>query len=184
MFLNFVMQETTRHPAFAFCYNARMKKDQAASGHRLYTLWNTLKDKPLGKWLFNRIIAWKIPYTGTIKAEVQKLEPGTSEVLLKPRKRNYNHLQSIHAIALSNLGELASGLAMTVGLPASVRGIVTRIDTEYVKKARGRLLAVADIDIPTVVAEKLQHTIQASIEDETGDQVAVVKVTWLLSPVH
>ena len=161
-----------------------MKKDQASGGQKIYALWNTLENKPLGKWLFNRLIAWNIPYTGTIKAEVGQLEPGHCEVLMRHRRKNTNHLQSIHAIALSNLGELASGLAMSVGLPTTVRGIVTRIDTEYVKKARGRLLALADIDIPEVRDAAVHHTIQAKIQDEQGDQVAVVRVTWLLSPVQ
>ncbi|WP_395377703.1 DUF4442 domain-containing protein [Marinicella sp. W31] len=161
-----------------------MKKDQASGGQKIYALWNKLESKPLGKWLFNRIIAWNIPYTGTIKAEVKQLKPGICEVVMRPRKKNTNHLRSIHAIALSNLGELASGLAMSVGLPSSVRGIVTRIDTEYLKKARGRLLARADIEIPEVGDAAVHHTIQAKIEDEQGDQVALVSVTWLLSPVQ
>ncbi len=160
-----------------------MVKKFESAGQMLLNAWQKLHTKPLGKWLFKQLIAKNIPYTGSIKAEVQRLEPGHCEVLLKFRKSNTNHLNSVHALALSNLGELASGLAMMTGLPPTIRGIVTNINTEYIKKARGDLTAKADVKIPTVTAEKTVHHVQALIYDQNQDVVTTVTVKWLLSPV-
>jgi hypothetical protein len=70
---------------------------------------------------------------------------------------------------------------MIGGLPPSVRSIVTRLEIEYLKKARGTLTATADVGIPDVSAPT-EHVVRADITDATGECVARVAVTWLLSP--
>ena len=159
-----------------------MTKNLESAGQSLLNTWRKLKSKPMGKWLFKLIIAKNIPYTGSIKADVQKLAPGHCEVLLKFRKANTNHLNSVHALALSNLGELTGGLAVMTGLPTHIRGIVTNINTEYHKKGRGDLIAIAKVEIPEITVPKTTHSIQAHIYDSAKDLVSTVTVTWLLSP--
>ena len=166
----------------ATCYNHAMIKNPQSAGQKLLQTWQKLKHNALGRWLFKRVIASNIPYTGSIKADVQVLQPSHCEVLMKFRKSNTNHLNSVHALALSNLGEFTSGLAMMTGLPASIRGIVTNINTEYLKKARGHLLAKADVEIPVITQPKTEHHIQAHIYDQDNDLVTTVTVRWLLSP--
>lgn len=161
-----------------------MTQSKAAAGQRLYHYWQKLHNKPLGPWLFNKILALHVPYSGSIKAQVKLLEPGRCEVLLPYRRANTNHLNSVHALATANLGEMAGGLAMLTGLGDTVRGIVTRIDTEYLKKARGNLIAKADVAIPTVTEDKTEYRVRTHIFDTDGDEVTRVTVTWLLSPTQ
>jgi uncharacterized protein (TIGR00369 family) len=119
------------------------------------------------------------PYTGTLGARVEVLDPGFSRVSLRDRRRVRNHLDSIHAMALANLAEAASGLAVVAALPAGVQGIVTGFSITYQKKARGRLVAECRVDVGTVTVEREQRA-EVTISDAAGDVVARATATWRL----
>jgi acyl-coenzyme A thioesterase PaaI-like protein len=122
-----------------------------------------------------------VPYTRSIRCTVVQFEPGYAEVLLHDRWGVRNHLRSVHAIALANLGELATGLSLIGGLSPRLRAILTGLDVRYTKKARGPLLAEARCTVPEIVSE-VDHAVEATIRDSDGDTVAIVTAHWLLSP--
>lgn len=114
---------------------------------------------------------------------VERFDPGRVRVTLPDRRRVRNHLGSVHAIALANLGELATGLATLGALDATVRGILTGIEVEYTKKARGRLTVDAEVTVPEV-KESMDYPVSAEIRDASGDVVATVRAHWRLGPVR
>ena len=149
---------------------------------QLLGLWRRLAPLPGGRWLFGRLLAWGIPYSGSIGAKVRILEPGHCILLLRERRAIRNHLRSIHAVAITNAGELASGLAMTTALPAGTRAIVTKLSTEYLKKARGTIVVecrVAEVPHPKVPMDVL---VEAILTDGAGDIVARVQAQWKVAP--
>lgn len=149
---------------------------------RLHKLWQRLRPLPGGTWLFSLILGWVIPYTGTIGARVKELRPGFARIQMRDRRRVRNHLNSVHALALANLGELASGLAMIGALTDDVRGIPTLLSIEYIKKARGQLSAESHCTLPSIT-EDTNFEVHADIHDTSGDKVARITVNWRLGPI-
>lgn len=145
-------------------------------------LWDRVTRYPGGKRLFSWLVGRAVPYTGTISPEVLELAPGYARVRMRDRRAVRNHLNSIHAIALINLGEFTGGLAVHYALPGSARAIVTHLAIEYRKKARGPLVAEARLTPPSG-AEDETLALETVLRDAGGEVVAVTTAQWKIGPV-
>ena len=159
-----------------------MKLDGNRSpGPMVRKMWDKLSGLPGGKLIFSKAVGKAAPYTGTIGAEVLELRPGFARVQMRDKKKVRNHLNSVHAVALMNLAEATTGLAMTSGLPDGARGILKGLRMEYIKKARGLLIAECEAEV-SESTERRELEIQGDIMDADGDVVARAVATWLVGP--
>lgn len=154
-----------------------------AVGPALASAWEALRGVPGRGRIFGRLVGTAAPYTGSISPEVVELTPGRAVVAMRDRRGVRNHLRSVHAIALVNLGEAATGLALVTGLPASMRGILVGISMEYVKKARGRITATAEATIPEEGADR-DVEVRGVLRDRGGEVVAIATARWRVGPVR
>ena len=143
--------------------------------------WDMLSGMPGGKVVFSRLIGRMAPYTGSIHATITVLRPGYAEVQLADRRAVRNHLDCVHAIALANLAELAGNVALAYSLPDDGRFIVSGMDIEYLKKARGMITAIGESPIPRT-AVRAQHDVPVTLRDASGDDVARVVLRSLVGP--
>jgi acyl-coenzyme A thioesterase PaaI-like protein len=159
-----------------------MARANASPGRALLANWQRLSALPFGKQLFSWVVGRTAPYTGSVGGVYTDVRAGYARVELRDRRAVRNHLASIHAVALVNLAEMTSGVALMTALPAGVRGIVTGLSIVYVKKARGTLVCTTDAESPAVIDAPTTHDVVATIVDEAGDVVATCTVHWRLSP--
>lgn len=152
-------------------------------GAKLRGAWARLSGVPGGRWLFSRLVGWMAPYTGSIRARVEDLDLGYARVSLRERRALRNPFRSVHAVALMNLAEEASGLATLYSLPVGVRGIVTRLCMDYEAKARGEITAECRTLPPQEIpAEAVPHVAEVTLTDADGKVVARAEATWTLGP--
>jgi nitronate monooxygenase len=118
-----------------------MASSLSAPGDRVRSLWGRLSGLPGGRTLFSFLFGKMAPYTGRLGARVETLEPGFCRVTLRDRRAVRNHLNSIHAMALANLAEAASGLAVVAALPPGVRASPgsDQLSEEGARPAGGRV---------------------------------------------
>ncbi len=159
-----------------------MARTNPSPGRALLAQWQRLSPLPFGKQLFSWVVGRTAPYTGSVGGVYTDISPGFARVELRDRHAVRNHLASIHAVALVNLAEMTSGVALMTALPDGVRGIVTGLNIDYVKKARGTLVCTTHAEAPTVVDTPMTHDVLATIVDPSGDVVATCTVHWRLSP--
>jgi acyl-coenzyme A thioesterase PaaI-like protein len=152
-------------------------------GAKLLRLWRLLSRYPGGRWVFARFFGLMVPYSGSVGPRIRVLEPGHAEIEIPDRRSNRQHLGSIHAVALINVAEQASGLAMLVGLPDGIRAIVTHISMQYLKKARGPIRAVSTVAVPTVTTDT-NIDVTADCLDRDGAVVARATVRWRVGPTR
>lgn len=143
--------------------------------------WKRARGSRLGRWLFSRGVGRFAPYTGTIGARVEELEPGHSVVTMRDRRAVRNHLNSVHAVALTNLIELTGSLSIIASLPPDTRMIPVRLETDFIKKGRGLMTAEANCIIPSS-NEKAELPATVVIRDDAGDEVARGRVTVVIGP--
>ncbi len=143
--------------------------------------WHLLSGLPGGKLVFSKLIGRMAPYSGTVNAYVTVLRPGYGEVHMQDKKGVRNHLDCIHAIALVNLAEIAGNLALAYSLPPDGRFIVSGLEIEYLKKARGTITAVGEPPVPRTAA-RAQIDVPVTLRDAKGEDVCRAVLHSLVGP--
>ncbi|APJ02710.1 DUF4442 domain-containing protein [Silvanigrella aquatica] len=152
--------------------------DFSSPSKLVQTTWPQLKKVPGGNKIFSSIISHYIPYTGSISPVVLSIENSFVRILLKDKKSVRNHLNSIHAIALANLGEFSSGLCLISQLPHNALAILIKIEVEYLKKARGNLISECFFQYPVETKNDEELKLYANITNDKNEIVTKVTATW------
>ncbi|WP_133477351.1 hotdog fold domain-containing protein [Cognatilysobacter segetis] len=153
------------------------------ASNRLLALYRRLARFALGRWLFGRLVCVRAPYFATIAPRFDRLEPGVCEISMPDRRRVHNHLGTVHAIALCNLAELAAGVVTDATLPPSMRWIPKGMQVDYLKKARGRMRAVALPAVPIIASEAAYELpVDVEVRDPSGDAVFRARIAMWVSP--
>jgi len=141
--------------------------------------WGKLNRIPGGRYLFSWAFWAFIPNTGSIRPEIVDLRRGFARIRMRDRRFHRNHLRSLHAIALANLAECASGLSLVPSLPEGAQAILTGLEIQYLKKARGTVEATADCNPPIEITQQ-DFIVRSEVRNKKGELLVEAKATWRL----
>jgi acyl-coenzyme A thioesterase PaaI-like protein len=140
-------------------------------------LWNICKKTKFGKYLYSFIIGLQSPYNYSIKPTIEYFDKTECICSINDTFFIRNPFQSIHAIALTNLGELTSGLIMLECLHGKNKnGIVTDLNCKYHKKARGKITAICKLDSNCVLLHKT--SIKINMFNTQNELICSMRCTW------
>jgi acyl-coenzyme A thioesterase PaaI-like protein len=122
-----------------------------------------------------------IPYSGSIKPEILEVTPGHVRIRMRDRRKLRNHLKSLHAVALMNVCEMVSGMALDSAIPPEGRIILKAYRIEFLAKARGSIVAESRVE-PFTSVEKRDFEVEAVATDEAGTVVCRAHATWRVGP--
>ena len=143
--------------------------------------WDKLAPLPGGKALFSTFVGRMAPYTGNIGARIEALEVGRARVVMQDRPAVRNHLKSVHAIALANLAELAGNIALVYSLPPDARFIVSGMQLDYLKKARGPITGIGTCP-PVQSSARQEYQVSVSLQNAAGEEVTRAVLSTLVGP--
>lgn len=127
-------------------------------------IYNSLNRFPLGKRIFSFLVCRRARYFGTISPLFETLEEGKCVISMKYRKAITNHLNTVHAIAMCNLVELAGGICVDVSLPGDLRWIPKSMTVEYLSLAKSSLKGVCNFDVEKIKGWDLNEEFPAVVD--------------------
>ena len=139
--------------------------------NRTLSIYQTLTRYPLGNYLFTKIVCRTAPYFGSIRPMITELSKNHCVCLIKKRRRVFNHIKTVHVIAICNGLEMAMGVMAEASVPHHLRWIPKGMTVDYTAKAGSDIRCVAKIAPQSwATGEQL---VEVSAFDENG--VTVVK---------
>jgi len=126
---------------------------------------------------FSKIMGLVIPFSAKSKFNVEKLEEGYMKVSLPYIKANMNHIKTHHALAMSELGELATGVCLAYSLPSNSQVILKSLNTEYLKKGKGKLVVEAKFDLDKI-EDRGDVVFDIKIKNKAKETVAKAQYIW------
>lgn len=125
--------------------------------------------------------------SGSIGFYVKQVSPASCSITMRDTYWVRNPFKSIHAAALINLGEACTGLAMIAWMEShnnAYKGIVTKIEATYYKKARGVIRADTVLNnISASEHDDIDIPVKALLTDSTDTVVGQVIVHWTVRSV-
>ena len=145
-------------------------------------IWDTMSSKSGGKWAFSKAICLKAPYFSSISPKFHELKPNYCKISMAKTRSVLNHLNTVHAIAMCNMAELAGGTMTEVTVPATHRWIPNGMSVKYLKKATTDLVAVATPKGELDLSQPSEYLVDVAVSNTNQEIVFTACISMWVSP--
>jgi acyl-coenzyme A thioesterase PaaI-like protein len=114
--------------------------------NKTLSIYRKLKWLPFGKKIFSLVVSRVAPYFATISPTITELVPNQCTCMIKKKKKVFNHIKTVHVIAICNGLEMAMGVMAEASIPKNLRWIPKGMTVDYTAKAGSDIRCVASVN--------------------------------------
>ena len=114
--------------------------------NKTLSTYNKCAKYHFGKKIFSIIVSRVAPYFATISPKISELVPNQCTCLIKKKKKVFNHIKTVHVIAICNGLEMAMGVMAEASIPKHLRWIPKGMTVDYTAKAGSDIRCVAKVN--------------------------------------
>lgn len=114
--------------------------------NKTLSTYQKLARYPFGKKIFSIIVSRVAPYFATISPKISALVPNQCTCIIKKKKSVFNHIKTVHVIAICNGLEMAMGVMAESSIPKHLRWIPKGMTVDYTAKADSDIRCVAKVN--------------------------------------
>ena len=103
---------------------------------KLLVIFKKAKHSRFYLWLLNYALGYAIPFNKPHLIRITAVHEDGVSIRLPYRRKNLNHLKSIHACALATMAEYSSGIALLTTIGTDFRLIMKNISVTYHYQAK------------------------------------------------
>jgi len=108
-------------------------------------LYRRLHKYPFGKKIFSMLVCRMAPYFSTITPKISELRPNQCTCMIRKHKKVFNHIKTVHVMAICNGLEMAMGVMAEASIPQHLRWIPKGMSVNYTAKAGSDIRCVAKV---------------------------------------
>ena len=141
---------------------------------------------PWSRWARSWAFGRTVKFAGTAGVDFAEVNATRVVCKLRNKRRNQNHIGSLHAAAMALLAETASGFALAMHLPDDKLPLLKSMQVNYLKRSRGDMVATAHLSAEQITEVRTQPRgelrVAVSVTDQTGEAPIACEMLWAWVP--
>jgi acyl-coenzyme A thioesterase PaaI-like protein len=143
---------------------------------------------PLRQHVQNWVLRRAVPFTGTARLDFAVMTPETVEIAIANQRRVQNHIQGVHAAAMTLLAETATGMVVGMNVRDDCLPLAKELKVQFKRRTQGDMRAVAHLSEQQrqlmQSQDKGEVVVPVTVTDASGEQPIVCEFIWAWVPAR
>jgi acyl-coenzyme A thioesterase PaaI-like protein len=141
---------------------------------------------PLRQHARNFVLRRAVPFTGTARLDFAVMTPEKVEIAIANERRVQNHIQGVHAAAMTLLAETATGMVVGMNVRDDALPLAKELRVQFKRRTQGDMRAVAALTQQQrqlmQSQDKGEVVVPVTVTDASGEAPIVCEFIWAWVP--